>query len=68
LIGTTKTTDGVAIVVKDIPPSITTGKMIASGTICRVFKDPDIGLAKDEYAFLLPFACEVDVAGSGSGS
>ena len=60
LTGTAKTTNGGAITVKDIPAAITTGKKIANGTKCRVFKDLDMALAADEYAFLLPFACEVD--------
>jgi hypothetical protein len=60
LTGTAKTTNGGAITVKDIPASITSGKKIASGTTCRVFKDLDMDLAADEYAFLLPLSCEVD--------
>lgn len=63
-IGTTKTTDGDSIIVFDTPTSITAGKMIAEGTVCRVFKDPDMNLAANEYAFLLPFTCEVDQVGS----
>ena len=66
LIGPAKNENGGIITVFDIPTSITTGKMIANGVTCRIFKDPDVDLAEDEYVFLLPFMCETDQTGSGS--
>lgn len=60
LIGANKATTGDAIIVKDVPTSITAGKKIAIGVTCRIFKDHDMTLAADEYAFLSPLTCETD--------
>jgi len=59
LVGAAKDETGDVISVKDIPTSITTGKMIASGVICRVWKDHDVDLDADEYVLLTIAGCEV---------
>jgi len=58
--GPTLDDTGGSITVTDMADAITAAKKIDSGEDCWVFRDDDLELAKDEYVFLIPLACESD--------
>lgn len=61
-IGRTLAGAGGAITVTDLAEAITSGKKIANGTGCWVFRDSrmNLDLEVDEYVYLIPLDCEVD--------